>query len=288
MRKTLVTLLLLVLAALATAQEAVDTTFSMKIGDTLVWQPFSNCKMHDYKGKGQKITNFKPIHFGEKIEIVAIKAGKGSIIATCQDNNSQSVANIIVGEPNETAVATEKPVKPSTIPFDGTYSFSLPKDHFFITIHDEGSNFNETYMKLGDDEAYNDGQGIDRFWNVKTGKNWTYRPDAQGWTTEVDGEFEAFGNRLGQLNAFDDEVNKENLSDYYVGTEKVLDIDCWHFFVDEEDGSLIQYWVDPANGCTLKRQINAEPAKTVTVYDLNYTKLYFGPSFKKSLHDTTR
>lgn len=280
--------MLLLVAGFATAQEVTDTTFSMKIGDTLVWRPFTDCKMHDYKAEGPKTTKFMPLHFGEKIQIVALKAGKSSIIVTCQDNNNQAIAAITVVDPNDVPVVVEKPVKPATIPFNGTYCFSLPKDHFFITIHDEGSNFNETYMKLGDDEAYNDGQGIDRFWNVKTGKNWTYRPDAQGWTPEVDGEFEAFGNRLGQLNAFDEEVNKDNLSNYYVGTEKVLDIDCWHFYVDIEDGSLIQYWVDPANGCTLKRQINNEPAKTATVYDLNYTKLYFGPSFKTSIHDTRR
>jgi hypothetical protein len=46
--------------------------------------------------------------------------------------------------------------------------------------------------------------------------------------------------------------------------------------------------VDPATGCTLKRQVNADPAKIVTVFDLKYKRLYFGPSFKKGLHDTRR
>ena len=91
-------------------------------------------------------------------------------------------------------------------------------------------------------------------------------------------------------------MNKDNLSNYFVGNEKLtvggsekpFEIDCWHFFVDYEDGTVIQYWVDPANGCTLKRQINADPAKVVTVYDLKYNRLYFGPSFKKGLHDISR
>ena len=150
--------------------------------------------------------------------------------------------------------------------------------------------------KDGDDEAFNDGQGVDRFWNVKTGKNWYYRSDAQGWTDDVDWEFEAFGESFPIINSFATEVNKDNLSDYYVGTEtitvggsdKPFDIDCWKFFVDFEDGTVIQYWVDPATGCTLKRQVNADPAKIVTVFDLKYTRLYFGPSFKKGLHDTRR
>ena len=151
-------------------------------------------------------------------------------------------------------------------------------------------------MKHGDDEAFNDGQGVDRFWNVKTGKNWYYRPDAQGWTDDVDWEFDSLGESFPIINSFATEVNKDNLSNYYVGTEKLtvggadkpMEIECWKFFVDFEDGTVIQYWVDPANGCTLKRQINADPAKVVTVYDLKYTRLHFGPSFKKGLHDITR
>lgn len=260
----------------------------MNLGDTIVWKPFDKCTMIGYNVKGPKVISFKPIKIGDRIQIIATKVGNCSIIATCNENDAQATANIIVADPEEVKVEAEKLVKPATQPFTATYTFNLPKDHFFITINDEGSKFNETYMKLGDNEAFNDGQGTDRFWNVKTGKNWYYRPDAQGWTDDVDWEFEPFGENLSTLNAFNDEVNKDNLSDYYVGTEKVLNIDCWHFFVDFEDGTVIQYWVDPANGCTLKRQMNDNPAKVVTVYDLQYTKLYFGPSFKKDLHDTRR
>ena len=144
-------------------------------------------------------------------------------------------------------------------------------------------------MKVGDNEAYNDGHGGDRFWNIKTGKNWYYCPDAQGWTDDVDWEFEALGESFPILNSFAEEVDKTNFSNYYVGMEKILNINCWHFFVDFEDEDVvIQYWVDPSNGCTLKRQVDSNPAKVVTVYDLKYTKLYFGPSFKKGLHDTRR
>ena len=284
MRKAIITCMFLCFAGLAMAQEE----FKMSLGDTIVWRPFDSCNMISYNIQGPKVISFKPLHLGEKIQVIAMKVGTGSIIATCTNQDLESVANFIVYDPNDVPVVVEKPVKPETMSFTGTYTFNPPTDHFFVTIRDTGSCFNETYMKLGDQEAYNDGQGIDRFWNLKTGKNWYYRPDAQGWTDDVDWEFEPFGKSFAPLNAFANEVNKDDLSQYYVGMEKVLDIDCWHFFVDFEDGTVIQYWVDPANGCTLKRQINADPAKVVTVYDLNYTKLYFGPSFKKSLHDTTR
>ncbi len=296
MKKVLITLMFLCLGGLVMAQEANETEFKMSLGDTIVWKPFADCNALGYNIHGPKVISFKPVHFGEKIEIIAKTVGKSSIVATCQDNNTEAVANIIVSDPNDVPVIAEKPVKPATQAFTGTYKFNPPTDNYFVTINDMGSKFNETYMKHGDDEAYNDGQGIDRFWNIKTGKNWYYRPDAQGWTDDVDWEFEPLGESFPILNSFANEVNKDNLSDYYVGTEtitvgssqKPVEIDCWHFFVDFEDGSVIQYWVDPANGCTLKRQINADPAKVVTVYDLKYTRLYFGPSFKKGLHDTTR
>ncbi len=288
MKKTLFTLILLCLGCIVTAQEEKETEFKMSLNDTIVWKPFDNCNALGYNTKGPKVISFKPIHFGEKIEIIAKKVGKCNIVATCQDNDTEAVASITVIDPNDVPIIAEKPVKPETLPFTSTYSFNPPKNNFFITINDMGSGFNETYMKHGDDEAFNDGQGVDRFWNVKTGKNWYYRPDAQGWTDDVDWEFDPFGESIPFINAFATEVNKDNLSNYYVGTEKVLDIDCWKFFVDFEDGTVIQYWVDPANGCTLKRQINTDPAKVVTVYDLKYTRLYFGPSFKKGLHDTRR
>ncbi len=291
MKKALFTLMFLCFAGLMTAQEAEETNvteFKILLGDTIVWKPFSDCNMLGYNITGPKVISFKPVHFGEKIEIVAKKVGKSSIVATCQDNGTEAVAVIYVSDPNDLPIVAEVPVKPETMPFTSTYSFNPPTDNYFITINNTGTGFNETYMKHGNDEAFNDGQGVDRFWNIKTGKNWYYRPDAQGWTDDVDWEFEPLGESFPILNSFADEVNKDDLSNYYVGMEKVLDIDCWHFFVDFEDGTVIQYWVDPANGCTLKRQINADPAKVVTVYDLKYTKLYFGPSFKKGLHDTTR
>ena len=296
MRKPLLIFMFLCFSGFVMAQEQGETEFKMALGDTIVWKPFADCNALGYNISGPKVISFKPVHFGEKIEIIAKKLGKSSIIAKCQDNDTTAVASITVFDPNEVPVVAEKLVKPATMAFTSTYNFVPPTDNFFITINDEGTKFNETYMKLGDNEAFNDGQGVDRFWNVKTGKNWYYRPDAQGWTDDVDWEFEPFGASFPIINSFATEVNKDSLSNYFVGTEtltvggadKPMDIECWKFFVDFEDGTVIQYWVDPANGCTLKRQINTDPAKMVTVYDLKYTRLHFGPSFKKGLHDTRR
>lgn len=296
MKKLLLTASVLCLCGMLWAQDKEKTEFKMTVGDTVVWKPFADCNTLGYNVSGPKFISFKPIHFGEKVEIIAKQAGNSHITATCTDNDSIAVAYFIVNEPYSEAAIAEKPVKPATQPFTATYNFNPPTDHFFITINDKGTQFNETYMKLGDNEAFNDGQGIDRFWNVKTGKNWYYRPEAQGWTDDVDWEFNPFGKSFFPLDAFANEVDHSKLSNYYVGNEKIMlggsqkpmDIDCWHFFVEQKDGNVIQYWVDPANGCTLKRQVNNDPPKVVTVYDLKYTRLHFGPSFKKGLHDTTR
>jgi len=280
--------MILCFCGLVTAQEINKNEFKMALGDTVVWRPFDNCDNTGYEINGPKIISFKTVKFGDCIQVIAKRIGKSSIIATCNDSNDQAVARFTVFDPNDVPAVVEIPVKPATQTFTGTYKFNPPTDNFFITINDLGTKRNETYMRHGDNEAYNDGLGIDRFWNVKTGKNWYYRPDAQGWTDDVDWEFEAFGESFPIINSFATEVEKDNLSKYYVGMEKVLDINCWHFFVDIEDNLVIQYWVDPSNGCTLKRQMNSDPAKVVTVYDLKYTKLQFGPSFKKGLHDTRR
>lgn len=273
--------------AMTMAQEANNQEYKMMVGDTVVWKPFDNCDMMNLNRLGEKVIDFKLTgKFFDRVQIIASKEGECTMKASCGD--SVAMAQITVQVPY-VAPVFEKIEKPATQAFTSTFNFIPPKDHFFVTVTDPGNHCKETYVKVGDNEAYNDGHGGDRFWNIKTGKNWYYRPEAQGWTDDVDWEFEAFGDSFFPLNAFANEVpDKSDLSQYYIGMDKILDIDCWVFFVEQEDGSVIRYWVDPANGCTLQRQINADEPRVVTVYDLKYTRLYFGPSFKKGLHDTTR
>jgi len=287
MKRLLITAMLLCIGGIIWAQEAKETEFKMMVGDTVVWQSFDNCDSLAYKVSGTQFISFKHLHYGEQVEIIAKQVGTSYITATCGDNDSIAIARIIVNEPY-VAPFVAKIEKPKTLPFTAKYNFNPPADHFFITVTDPDNHCSETFVKVGDNEAYNNGRGDDRFWNNKTKKIWFYRPEAQGWTDDVDGEFEPFGKSFFPLNAFDNEVDKSDLSKYYVGMDKVLKVDCWVFFVEQQDGSVIRYWVDPANGCTLQRQMGTDEPRVVTVYDLKYTKLYFGPSFKKGLHDTRR
>ena len=286
MKRLLIAAMLFCLGGMAWAQESTETEFKMMVGDTVEWKPFNNCDMMNLNRSGGKFIEFKLTgKFFDRVQVIAIKEGKCNLKATCGD--TEAIAKFTVQVPY-VAPIVEKLEKPETQPFTATYNFNPPQNNFFVTVTDPGNHCQETYVKVGDKEAYNDGHGTDRFWDIKTGKNWYYRPEAQGWTDDVDWEFEPFGESFFPLNAFANEVDKSDLSQYYIGMDKVLDVDCWVFFVEQQDGSVIRYWVDPANGCTLQRQIGTEEPRVVTVYDLKYNRLYFGPSFKKGLHDTTR
>ena len=294
MKKLLIAVMFLCLGGMTVAQEANNQEYKMMVGDTIVWKPFDKCDMMNYNRMGEKIIEFKLTgKFFDCVQVIATKPGACTLKATCGE--VEAVAQFSVQVPY-VAPIVEKLEKPETQPFTATYAFNPPATNYFITVTDPGNHCKETFVKIGDNEAYNDGHGTDRFWNIKTGKNWYYRPEAQGWTPDVDWEFEPFGESFFPLNSFANEVNKDNLSNYYIGTDKIMvgtsdkpsEVECWVFFVDQEDGSVIRYWVDPANGCTLQRQIGREEPRVVTVYDLKYNRLYFGPSFKKGLHDTTR
>ena len=288
MKKTLYTLVFLCISCLAMAQERKEFNLDIKLGDTIVWTPFNECDTISYSIKFPNYIDVKPIKYGNSIQVIAKRVGNSRITTKCGDN--VIVAELNIFDPNAPVIEGPSiPKNPGTQAFTGIYKFTPPTDNYFITIHNQTGDFYETYMKHGDEEAFNDGVGFDRFWNIKTGKVWYYCPDAQGWTDDVDWEFEPLDESCTALNAFEKDVtDKSNLSKYYVGQEKVLGIDCWRFFVEQEDGSVNQYWVDPKNGCTLKRQFNNEPAKVVTVYDLKYNRVHFGPSFKKGLHDNRR
>ena len=294
MKKLTILTIMLCIGSMAMAQESNETEFKITVGDTVVWKPFDNCDNISYNVSNRRSINFKLLDFGDRVQIIGLEDGESIITAKCGSTSTQ--ATFKVKKPYMAPSPTAKLEKPNTLPFTHTYQFNPPANNYFITVFNPESNCRETYVKHGDIEAYNDGQGLDRYWNIKNGENWYYRPEAQGWTDDVKWEFEPFGTSFFPVNSFANEVDHSNLSNYYVGNEKLtvggsdkpFDIECWKFFVDQADGNVVQYWVDPANGCTLKRQVNYDAPREVTVYDLKYTRLYFGPTFKKGLHDTRR
>lgn len=289
MKKTTILLALsLCFGSMAFAQVGNDKTFEITVGDTVIWQPFDACDNIGYSLTNPRTIKFSLVGFGDRIQVIGTQVGTSDVMAKC--GGTTATAKFKVNPPYSEPVEVAKPTKPQTQAFTSTYRFNPPKDHFFITFTDPRNHCRETWAKIGNEEAYNDGHGTDRWWSVKTGENWYFVPEFQGWTDDVKWEFEAFSdNSFFPMNAFQREVDTDgDLSQYYIGMERVLDVNCWMFFVEIE-GNVVRYWVDPSNGCTLKRQFNFEDPQEAVVYDLNYTKWYFGPKFKKAgLHDTRR
>ena len=287
MKRLFFTLTLLIVSTMLMAQEEYHEEYRIHIGDTILWHPFSQCSNISFKVSSKDIIRFEPIQYGTKAWVIGAKAGYCNIKATCGDTSV--FAEITVEDVQQQPSHSEKLEKPQTQPFTDTYRFNPPTDHYFITFSNPDDEYRETHAKIGPEEAYNNGHGTDRFWNIETGTNYYYVPESQGWTDDVKFDFEPFGESFYPLNAFAHEVNTDNdLSSYYIGMEKVLDKDCWVFFVEFDNNNVIRYWVDPANGCTLRRQVNKDKPSEVTVYDLQYTHWFFGPKYKKSLHDKTR
>lgn len=286
MKHLFLTLALLCASTLLMAQEEYHEEYHIHVGDTLLWHPFEQCSNISFKVSPKDIVLFTPVHF-TKMQVIGNKVGLCHLKATCGDTSVS--AEVFVEDGSQPAAPKEPIEKPQTMAFTETYQFLPPTDHFFITFTNPENEYRETYAKIGAEEAYNNGHGIDRFWNTQTGANYFYVPDAQGWTDDVKFDFEPLGDSFFPLNAFAREVNtEEDLSSYYVGKETVLGQECWVFFVEFGDGNVVRYWVDPSNGCTLRHKVNNDNPSEVTVYDLQYTRWLFGPKYKKSLHDKTR
>ncbi len=284
MKKCLL-LLLVGLCGICFGQAPFDTTFVLKPGEKASWHPFEACNMLQFNTTGSNVARIMPKPNGT-IAITALKDGEATITASCGDI-ATTVKVIVSTEPLQKEKEIVRMERPVTQPFAGTYRFNPPADHYFISYSDPMGKSVETRAKIGDEESYNDGKGWDRYWNVKTGESFFFHLD-KGWKEDVKFDFEPFGESFYPLNAFATEVDPDLIATRYIGMENCQNIDCWVFFDEKEDGSIVRYWVDPSNGCTLKRQVNFDDPCVVKVYNLNYTKWEFGPRRKKSYHDVTR
>lgn len=259
------------------------TEIRLQPGENTSWRPYESCKELRFSTSGSNVIKTMPKADG-RVTITAVGCGTATITAKCGEESMK--AKVIVAEikPEDTMkFSFERPVAK---PFTGTYKFNPPTDHFFISYTDPLGKSTETRVKIGDEESYHDGKGVDCYWNVKTGENFHYDLD-KGWQPDVKFDFEPLSSEFFPLNAFNVEVPADSIANCYLGEEEYLGINCWVFFTQKPDGSIVKFWVDPANGCTLKRQVNSDEPCVVKMYTLNYTKWEFGPR-KKSHKDITR
>lgn len=230
---------------------------------------------------------------------VTFVSGDGGVISTSDDGKTVTFTGLAVGETtitassgDQTAKALVKVVKRSAsesdgggdddAEFTGVYRYDPPTDNFCIEIKytENGENHTNTYGKIGSEEAGIYGQSDwQEFCNVSTGSYYTV-VDGK-WYEDVNWGFDTF-EELGHhepITSFNEFVEllkqmgfgNEKISDFYIGTETVCGIDCWIFDTDGWNGQYAKYWVDPANGCALKKAgTTTDTVYEVTKYDLDY------------------
>lgn len=260
------------------------TEIRLQPGENTSWRPYESCKELRFSTSGSNVIKTMPKADGRVI-ITALSCGTATVTARCGEEIMK--AKVIVAEirPEDTMkISYERPVAK---PFTGTYQFNPPIDHFFISYSDPLGKSTETRAKIGDEEAYHDGKGVDRYWNVKTGDSYYFHLD-NGWKPDVKFDFEPLSPSFYPLNAFSVEVPADSIANCFLGEEEFAGVNCWVFFTQKPDGSIVRFWVDPSNGCTLKRQVNSDEPCYVKMYTLNYTKWEFGPRYKKHNNNTTR
>lgn len=244
------------------------------------WRPFESCKELRFSTLGSNVVKTMPKADG-RVVITALDCGNATVVAKCGEEERK--VKVIVAE-----IKPEMHfVRPLTKPFTGTYRFNPPTDHYFISFSNPVGNSVETRAKIGDEESYHDGLGVDRFWNVKTGESFYFHLD-NGWKNDVKFDFEPLSSNFYPLNAFSVEVPTDSIANCFIGEENYLGINCWVFFTQKPDGSIMKFWVDPANGCTLKVQENNNEPCFVKIYNLNYNRWEFGPHKKSRKKDITR
>lgn len=166
---------------------------------------------------------------------------------------------------------------------NGTYHYAPVTDHFYI----EWTSGEHTYFAagIGDEFVYTPLENMVTYIDYTTGFGWSREIDGTQWY-EDDYDYQDGEQRdmVGTLSAMEDYFlpyfraygfEDEELSEHFVGTEKVAGIDCWVFDTKQLNAIEMKFWIDPANGCCLKYQSTegGVPGHTVetTVYNLNYT-----------------
>lgn len=252
--------------------EGYDAEYTIVIDGADSWRPFEN-------GSG-----------------VTFASSKGGVISSTDDGKTVKFTGLAVGETDitatsgtDTAKALVKVVKRSEqqdeqkAKFSGTYAYNPPTDNFCIETQSTRNGKSETdvWAKIGDEEANIDGDDWQGFYNVSTGANYTVLDGR--WIEDVQWGFHSIADRggvpspLDTFNTFFQLLQKlgfgnEKLGDFYIGEETICGVKCWVFDTNGYNAIYAKYWVDPANGCTLKEAGTTEDyVCEVTTYDLDYT-----------------
>lgn len=252
-----------------TPPEGYDAEYTIYVNGSDEWTPFAGKSGVSFTVSDDKVISISDD--GTTVEFTGLLTGESVITATLDGTESKTLVKVVKSSSTEDGKGTE---------FNGTYKYSPPADNYHIAYTNYLGNSYE-YAKIGDNEATIDyNSGWHHFWNVSTGVYYSLLDDK--WIEDVLFDFEPFsGDTWQPLDNFEHDIAsfyrgmgsmEEKLPYHYVMIENYLGIDCWVFDSKNVNGNYAKYWIDPANGLTLKT-IYADGSTTeITVYDLNYTE----------------
>lgn len=179
------------------------------------------------------------------------------------------------------------------------YAYTPPMDNYYLRYEDKSSGDVEACGRIGEvyAESYScSAFSYNHYYSDETKMMYEYDPSAQSWKTYMDGPHDAMRvydefleekaeNAAGHdsgliIDSFESVFmryfrqygfDESRLTEYYVGTETVLGVECWVFDAKGLNAISTKYWVDKSNGCTLK-MVNGDEEMVLTHYDLNYTE----------------
>ncbi len=172
--------------------------------------------------------------------------------------------------------------------YNGNYVFNPPTDNYYIALNDGAVE----EVRVGDMYSYfeNNEQGYSVHVNFsREGK--VYVPYQGKWYNDTNMVYDDYteikescplifrsmeDGLISYLKAFgtEDDEHGEKLKDYYVGNEKVCDVNCWVFDSKGINALYTKYRVDPSNGAVLKVEYyQSDYIEELSAYDVNYTKM---------------
>ena len=287
-----------------------DASYSVRMGRTVTWTPFegvTNLRISVKDNNKIKVAQEEDalIIYGNMTGITSVtvynlddttaKVKKARIVVTArrtpnsddeddEDNPGAETPGDGTNSPgtSDGGYIGEKP--------DGkiTYKYDPPKNfNFSYAVYDKDVSKEPMiyqYAYLDDKLSQKDSDGL---WYHYAG-NSAYIKDGNDWVKDLEATegivkdaIEGVTSEPWPLNAYYVQIPSKtagtalDINDYYKGTEKVCGIECWVIETGTHGGygEHYKYWINPANGHTLKMEWG-DPGKTnvieVTFYDVNF------------------
>lgn len=241
-----------------------DAEFTIYVNGAEEWTPFPGKSDVTFAVSDDKVISCD--ESGSKISFTGKQVGESTITATLDGTESKALVKVreMEGEIN--------------------YIYNPPNDNYCIEITytgADGEKYTDAFAKIGSEEAVKyESSDWQAFWNTASSTCHTvvdgkwiedvydsvYTFEETGWDSPLS-DFNEFVEKLNQAG-----VGNDKLSEFYVDTEKVCDIDCWVFDTKGWNNQYVKFWVDPSNGFALKMVATTTGSTyAVTEYNLNYT-----------------